>query len=37
VPDAGTRDVDPMAIRDIPVIVTILGGRIIMTSDTRKP
>jgi hypothetical protein len=35
--DADPRDVDPMAIRDIPVIATIVGGRIIMTSDTRKP
>lgn len=35
--DADPRDVEPMAIRDIPVIATIVGGRVIMTSDTRKP
>ncbi len=35
--DADPRDVDPMAIRDIPVIATILGGRVILTADTRKP
>jgi predicted amidohydrolase YtcJ len=29
--------VDPMAIRDVPVIATIVGGRVIMTSDTRTP
>jgi predicted amidohydrolase YtcJ len=31
------RTVETMAIKDIPVIATILGGRVIMTSDTRKP
>lgn len=31
------RTVDKMAIKDIPVVATILGGRVIMTSDTRKP
>jgi predicted amidohydrolase YtcJ len=35
--DADPRDVEPMAIRDVPVIATILGGRVIMTSHTRKP
>ncbi|MBM3544938.1 MAG: amidohydrolase [Alphaproteobacteria bacterium] len=35
--DADPRDVEPMAIKDIPVIATILGGRVIMTADTRKP
>jgi predicted amidohydrolase YtcJ len=35
--DADPRDVDPMAIRDIPVIATILGGRVILTADTRTP
>ena len=29
--------VAPAAIRDIPVIATVLGGRVIPTSDTRKP
>jgi hypothetical protein len=28
---------EPTAISDVPVIATILGGRVIMTSDTRKP
>jgi len=35
--DADPREVEPMAIRDIPVIATIVGGRVILTSDTRKP
>jgi predicted amidohydrolase YtcJ len=35
--DADPREVEPTAIRDVPVIATILGGRVIMTSDTRKP
>jgi predicted amidohydrolase YtcJ len=35
--DADPREVEPMAIRDVPVIATILGGRVIMTSDTHKP
>jgi predicted amidohydrolase YtcJ len=35
--DADPREVEPMAIRDVPVIATILGGRVIMTSETRKP
>lgn len=35
--DADPRDVEPIAIRDIPVIATIVGGRLIMTADTRKP
>ncbi len=35
--DADPREVDPMVIRDVPVIATILGGRVIMTADTRKP
>jgi hypothetical protein len=35
--DADPRDVEPMAIRDIPVIATIVGGRVILTADTRKP
>lgn len=29
--------VAPKAIRDVPVLATILGGRVISTSDTRKP
>jgi predicted amidohydrolase YtcJ len=35
--DADPREVEPTAISDVPVIATILGGRVIMTSDTRKP
>ncbi|HZP08098.1 amidohydrolase [Methyloceanibacter sp.] len=35
--DADPRDVEPMAIKDIPVTATILGGRVILTADTRKP
>jgi hypothetical protein len=29
--------VDPMAIKDIPVIATILGGKVTLTSETRHP
>jgi predicted amidohydrolase YtcJ len=29
--------VDPMAIKDIPVVATILGGKVTLTADTRHP
>jgi len=35
--DADPRDVDPMAIKDIDVVATVLGGKITLTSETRKP
>jgi predicted amidohydrolase YtcJ len=35
--DADPQEVEPMKIRDINVVATILGGRITMTADTRTP
>lgn len=35
--DADPRDVAPMAIKDIGVIATILGGQVTLTSETRNP
>jgi len=31
------QTVDPMKIKDIGVVATILGGKVTMTSETRKP
>ncbi|MBL8905123.1 MAG: amidohydrolase [Rhizobiales bacterium] len=31
------QEVDPMKIKDIGVVATILGGRVTLTADTRKP
>lgn len=35
--DADPRDVDPMAIKDIGVLATILAGKVTLTSETRSP
>jgi predicted amidohydrolase YtcJ len=35
--DADPRDVDPMAIKDIGVVATILAGKVTLTSETRTP
>lgn len=35
--DADPRDVDPMAIKDIGVVATILAGQVTLTSQTREP
>lgn len=35
--DADPRDVDPMLIKDINVVATILGGKVTLTSETRQP
>lgn len=35
--DADPRDVDPMAIKDINVIATIVAGNVTLTSETRNP
>jgi predicted amidohydrolase YtcJ len=35
--DADPQEVDPMAIKDIAVVATILGGAVTLTADTRKP
>lgn len=35
--DEDPQDVDPMKIRDINVVATILGGKVTLTSETRKP
>jgi hypothetical protein len=34
---ADPQEVEPMAIRDIEVIATILGGKVTLTADTRTP
>jgi predicted amidohydrolase YtcJ len=31
------QTVDPLQIKDIPVVATILGGKVILTADTRHP
>lgn len=35
--EADPREVDPMAIKDIGVVATILGGQVTLTSETRNP
>ena len=35
--DDDPQDVDPMKIKDIGVVATILGGKVTMTADTRNP
>jgi predicted amidohydrolase YtcJ len=35
--DADPQEVDAMKIKDIGVVATILGGRVTLTADTRKP
>lgn len=35
--DADPQEVEPMTIRDIGVVATILGGRVTLTSQTRAP
>lgn len=35
--DADPQEVSPMEIKDVPVVATIVGGKVTMTSDTRQP
>ena len=35
--DADPQEVNAMTIKDIGVVATILGGRVTLTADTRKP
>lgn len=35
--EADPQEVDPMAIKDIGVVATILGGRVTLTSETKTP
>jgi predicted amidohydrolase YtcJ len=35
--DDDPQTVDPMAIKDIPVVATMLGGKVTLTADTRQP
>jgi imidazolonepropionase-like amidohydrolase len=35
--EADPQDVDPMEIKDIGVVATILGGRVTLTAETREP
>jgi len=35
--DADPQEVDPMTIKDINVVATIMGGAVTLTADTRKP
>jgi hypothetical protein len=35
--EADPQEVEPMKIKDIGVVATILGGKVTMTADTRNP
>jgi hypothetical protein len=35
--DADPQAVEPMAIKDIGVVATILGGKVTLAADTRHP